>query len=66
MLEEHIHHLWTVFGVFSSIGISINPVKSFIGFPLIQLLGQYIDSLGLSIATEKLEAIANLEFLRTL
>ena len=55
-----------VFSVFSSIGISINPAKSFIGFPLIQLLGQYVDSLGLSIATKKLEAIANLEFLRTL
>ena len=65
-LEEHIHHLWTVFSAFSSTGISINPSKAFIGFPSIRLLGQHVDSPGLSTAAEKLEAIANLEFPRTL
>ena len=47
-------------------GISINPAKAFIGFPSIRLLGQHVDSLGLSTAAEKLEAIANLEFPKTL
>ena len=65
-LEEHIHHLRTIFGLFSSVGISINPAKAFIGFPSIRLLGQHVDSLGLSTAAEKLEAIANLEFPKTL
>ena len=65
-LEEHIHHLQTVFSVFSSVGISINPSKAFIGFPSIRLLGQHVDSLGLSTAAEKLEAIASLEFPTTL
>jgi hypothetical protein len=65
-LEEHIHHLRTIFGLFSSVGISINPLKAFIGFPSIRLLGQHVDSLGLSTAAEKLEAIASLEFPKTL
>ena len=32
-LEDHIHHLRTVFSVFSSVGISVNPSKAFISFP---------------------------------
>jgi hypothetical protein len=65
-LEEHTQHLRTIFRLFSSVGISINPSKAFVGFPSIRLLGQHVDSLGLSTATEKLEAIANLEFPKTL
>jgi hypothetical protein len=51
-LDEHVQHLRTLFQFFSSIGISIKPTKAFIGCPFIRLLGQHVDSLGLSTARE--------------
>lgn len=38
------------------------PVKTFIGFPMVKLLGQYVDGFGLIIDSEKLEAIEKLQF----
>src|SRR5438045_9053348 len=65
-LEEHIQHLWTLLQLFSKMNISINPSKAFIGYPSIRILGQHVDSLGLSTDSEKLEAIAKLQFPKTL
>ena len=65
-LEEHIQHLQTLFQLFSKMNISINPSKAFIGYPSIRILGQHVDSLGLSTDAEKLEAIAKLQFPKTL
>jgi hypothetical protein len=42
--------------------ISVKPTKIFLGYPLVQLLGQYVDSLGLVTTADKLEAIAKLKF----
>lgn len=47
-LDERVQHLRTLFQLFSSIGISIKLTKAFIGYPSIRLLGQHVDSLGLS------------------
>src|SRR5438477_8984526 len=66
MLEEHIQHLRTLFQLFSKMNISINPSKAFIGYLSIRILGQHVDSLGLSTDAEKLEAIAKLQFPKTL
>ena len=66
MLEEHIQHLRLLFQLFSSVGISINPTKAFLGYPSIRILGQHVDSLGLSTDAEKLEAISRLQFPETL
>src|SRR5438045_2766069 len=61
-LDEHIQHLQLLFQLFSSVGISINPTKAFLGYPSIRILGQHVDSLGLSTDAEKLEAISRLQF----
>ena len=61
-LEEHVQHLRLLFQLFSSVGISINPTKAFLGYPSIRILGQHVDSLGLSTDAEKLEAISRLQF----
>jgi hypothetical protein len=51
-----------VFLTFCRIRILVKPTKIFLGYLLVQLLGQYIDSLGLVIAADKLEAITKLKF----
>ena len=52
--------------MFSRVRISINPRKAYLGYPTIQLLGQKVDSLGLSTSEEKLKAITLLQFPATL
>ena len=47
-------------------GISIKPSKAFLGYPSVRLLGQHVDSLGLATADEKLQAISQLKFPKTL
>ena len=65
-LKEHVEHLHQVFSLFVQKGISVKPTKSYIGYPSVKLLGQRVDSLGLSTAEEKLEAISKLQFPLTL
>jgi len=65
-LSEHIQHLHTVFELFTKVGISIKPSKAFLGYPSVRLLGQHVDSLGLATADEKLQAISQLKFPKTL
>ena len=65
-LEEHLSHLRQVFGKLVDVNVSIKPTKAFIGYPSVQLLGQKVDSFGLSTSEEKLRAIAKLQFPRTL
>ena len=64
--QDHIRHLHTVFATLNGMNIKLAPKKSFIGYPSIKLLGQRVDALGLSIAEEKLTAISQLEFPKTL
>lgn len=65
-LGEHILHLRQIFTRFSQLGVSVKPSKAFLGYPSTRLLGQIVDSLGLSTAEDKLRAIANLDFPRSL
>ena len=65
-VEEHIQHLRQIFGLFSKHHISINPKKAFLGYPSVTLLGQKVNSLGLSTSEEKLQAIAKLSFPQSL
>ena len=62
---EHLAHFCKVFTLFTSHNISIKPIKIFLGYTEIDLLGQQVNSIGLSIAEAKLEAIAKLKFLST-
>ena len=59
-------HLRQVFTLFLRAGIALKPSKSFVGYPNMQLLGQRVDSFGLSTPQERLAAISKLEFPRTL
>lgn len=65
-LEEQLKHLAQVFAKLRRMRICLKPSKSFIGFPSVRLLGQHVDSFGLTSADDKLAAIANLEFPATL
>ena len=65
-LEEHVKHLRAIFGLFAKFNISINSKKAFLGYPSVNLLGQKVDSLGLSTSDEKLKAISRLSFPHTL
>ena len=65
-LEEHVKHLTMVFEALSEMNIHLAPTKAFLGYPSVQLLGQHVDALGLATAEDKLAAIRNLEFPKTL
>ena len=65
-LEEHKAHLHEVFSILDSYGIRLAPKKSYLGYPTVALLGQKVDAFGLTITADKLAAIANLRFPRTL
>lgn len=65
-LEEHVGHLQQVFSALTAMNIHLSPKKSFLGYPSVQLLSQKVDALGLATASEKLAAIVNLCFPRTL
>ena len=65
-LQEHIRHLNLVFGALSEMNIHLAPHKAYLGYPSVHLLGQRVDALGLATAEDKLAAIRNIEFPRTL
>ena len=61
-LEEHLKHLNTVFQMLDKVRICLSLNKSFLDYPTVQLLGQWVNALGLATAEDKLAAITNLEF----
>jgi len=61
-LEEHLKHLHNVFVTLKRMRICLAPEKSFLTYPFIQLLGQWVDVLGLATLKDKLVAIAGLCF----
>jgi hypothetical protein len=65
-LSDHVDHLNAVMSRLAKLRITLNPLKSYIGFPTVKLLGQKVNALGLAAAQDKLDAIASLEFPRTL
>lgn len=64
--SEHMVHLRKVFTLFTAHNIIIGPTKTFLGYTEIHLLGQRVNSIGLSTAESKLEAIAKPKFPSTL
>lgn len=65
-LEEHLEHLRSIFQLFQKMNIALKPSKTYLGYPTVALLGQKVESLGLTTAEEKLEAISKLRFPATL
>ena len=64
--EEHVDHLRQVFELFQRFNISISPKKAFLAYPDVSLLGQKVNSFGLTTAEDKLKAISQLRYPRTL
>ena len=65
-LDEHIKHLNLVFSALDKMNVYLSPKKSFLEYSSVHLLRQKVDALGLAIAEEKLAAISQLNFLRSL
>ena len=61
-LKEHVAHLRQLFDTFRLKRVSLAPSKSFLGYPSVILLGQRVDSLGMSTSEEKIAAITSLLF----
>jgi len=65
-LNDHIHHLKTLFSALANKNVTLSGTKSYIGFLSVTLLGQRVDGLGLSTAEDKMAAIKALSFPATL
>jgi len=65
-LEAHLHHLRQLFTLLRSKNVSLAPSKSYLGYPSVLLLGQRVDSLGMTTSEEKIHAITSLRFPATL
>ena len=61
-LEEYLEYLEKVFTLFRQKRISLVPTKSFIGYPLVRLLGQRVNTLGLTTAEDKIKIILEKTF----
>ena len=55
-----------LFQLFVDYNISISPTKTYLGYPDVNLLGQRVESLGLTSPEDKLRAISNLRYPTTL
>jgi len=64
-LEDHMKHLYAVFKDLQALNLTLTPAKTFVGYPSINLLGQKVDAFGLTTSEEKLAAIRNISFPKT-
>ena len=60
--EDHKRHLDEIFRLFVSKNIAIAPTKSFIGYPLVDLLGFRVNGFGYSTTAQKVKAFKDLVF----
>ena len=65
-LPDLLDKLRTLFEIFLKYNISISPTKSFLNYPDVALLGQRVNSLGLTTSEQKLKAIQLLTYPDTL
>lgn len=61
-LPDFLGKLRTLFEIFLAYNISISPTKSYFNYPHVVLLGQRVDSLGLTTSKQKLKAIKFLTY----
>ena len=66
IVEEHLIPLTQILQIFADLNIALKLSKFFFGFSSISLLGEKVDSLGLTTSNDKLKAILNLFFPDTL
>lgn len=60
--EEHFQHLRTIFALFARLKVTLEPKKSFLGYPSVTLLGQKVDGFGLTTTEERVAAIKEMRF----
>ena len=65
-VEQHEQYLKTIFQLFLSKNIAISPIKSYIAYLDVELLGFCVNSLGLTTTKEHVIAFRNLIFLDSL
>nr|OMP83046.1 Retrovirus-related Pol polyprotein from transposon gypsy [Diplodia seriata] len=65
-LEDHLDHLEKVFQKMDEFGITLNPKKSFVGYPCATLLGQRVNAFGLQSTEERAKALVDMPFPETL
>lgn len=63
---EHFEHLRIIFRLFARLKITLEPKKSYLGYPSVTLLGQKVDGFGLTTTEERVAAIKELRFPETL
>ena len=61
-LEDHLNHLNELFAILEEYHITLNPHKTFLGFPSATVLGQRVNGFGLSTTQEKVEAVQRIQF----
>lgn len=60
--DDHCRHIEAVLATFQRLRASLNPAKSFVGFPSLSLLGKRVDGFGLSTPQDKVAALQKLSF----
>ena len=65
-LADLLAKLCILFDIFLRYNISIQPTKSYLNYPDVALLGQRVNSLGLTTSDEKLKAVRLLKYPETL
>jgi hypothetical protein len=63
---KHVYYLCQVLSLFAKIGLSLSLAKSFLAYPLVQLLSYRVDGLSILTTEERVAAIRNIIFLCTL
>ena len=61
-LEEHLAYLRILFEMVRAKRISLAATRTFLVYPSVILLGQRVDSLGMSTTAKKIAAITSLRF----
>src|SRR5438046_7725032 len=65
-LEDHMEHLNIIFFLFDSMRISMKETKIYLEYPSIILLDQQVDDFDMIISKERIAAIQDLSFFKTL
>lgn len=63
---DHIEHLIHVLGILKECGLDVSAKKSYIGFHSARSLGHMVDKFGLSTLEDKRQAMASIQYPRTL
>jgi len=64
--EDHMKHLEAIFRLFIKKNIGLSAEKSFVGYPSVELLGFYVDALGMHTTEFRTQGFRDMKFPETL